>query len=201
VIKIKRINSKIQNYKIKPLNSKLLKAIDKTWTLFIDRDGVVNEEKQEDYIHNWDEFKFIKGSKESFRIFNEKFGTIIMVSNQRGVAKGVTNIEDVHLIHKNMLQEIEKAGGRIDKIYFCPDMHGPNRKPNPGMGLQALKDFKHIDLKKSLMVGNTFSDMEFGRNLQVALNIYIGNDVSISIAKKHLVDLVFPDLEAFSKSL
>ncbi|MEP7080710.1 MAG: HAD-IIIA family hydrolase [Ginsengibacter sp.] len=169
--------------------------------MFLDRDGVVNEEKQEDYIHNWDEFKFIKGSKESFKVFNEKFGTIIMVSNQRGIAKGVTKIEDVHLIHKNMLQEIEKAGGSLDKIYFCPDMNGPKRKPNPGMGLQAMKDFKHIDLKKSLMVGNTFSDMEFGRNLGTTLNIYIGNAVSIPLVKKQLVDLVFPDLESFSKSL
>ena len=161
----------------------------------------MNEEKQEDYIHNWEEFKFIKGSKESFKVFNEKFGTIIMVSNQRGVAKGVTNIADVHLIHNNMLHEIESIGGRIDKIYFCPDMHGPNRKPNPGMGLQALKDFKHVDLKKSLMVGNTFSDMEFGRNLAVAVNVYIGNEDSIKVEKKHLVDLAFPDLESFSKSL
>lgn len=161
----------------------------------------MNEEKHEDYIHNWDEFKFIKGSKESFKVFNEIFGNIIMVSNQRGVAKGVTNIEDVHLIHKNMLSEIESAGGRIDKIYFCPDMNGPNRKPNPGMGLQALKDFNHIDLKKSLMAGNTFSDMEFGRNLRVAINVYIGNEDFITDEKKPLVDLVFPDLESFSKSL
>lgn len=124
-----------------------------------------------------------------------------MVSNQRGVAKGVTKIEDVHMIHKNMLQEIEKAGGRIDKIYFCPDMHGPNRKPNSGMGLQAMKDFKQIDLKKSLMVGNTFSDMEFGRNLGVAINLYLGNVTSIPKEKKHLADLVFSDLESFSKSL
>lgn len=124
-----------------------------------------------------------------------------MVSNQRGVAKGVTKIEDVHLIHENMLEEIESAGGRIDKIYFCPDMNGPNRKPNPGMGLQALRDFKHIDLKKSLMVGNTFSDMEFGRNLQVAINVYIGKDDSIPAEKKHLVDFIFPDLKSFSKSL
>lgn len=124
-----------------------------------------------------------------------------MVSNQRGIAKGVTKIEDVNLIHKYMLQEIEKAGGRIDKIYFCADMHGPNRKPNPGMGLQALENFKNIDLKKSLMVGNTFSDMEFGRNLRVSLNIYIGNQTFIPNVKKQLIDLVFPDLETFSKAL
>jgi histidinol phosphatase-like enzyme len=69
------------------------------------------------------------------------------------------------------------------------------------MGLQAMKDFKDIDLKKSLIVGNTFSDMEFGRNLAVAINVYIGNEDSIKDEKKHLVDLAFPDLESFSKSL
>lgn len=150
-----------------------LKNINKDWTLFIDRDGVVNDEKHQDYIHTWDEFKFFEGVKEAFKIFNEKFRLIIMVTNQRGIAKGVTKLEDLELIHKNMLSEIEAEGGRIDKIYFCPEMESPNRKPNPGMGFQAIKDFPEIDLSKSIMIGNTLSDMNFGRNLGIAINIFL----------------------------
>ena len=126
-----------------------------------------------DYIHKWEEFKFYKGVKEAFEIFNKKLGVIVIITNQRGVAKGLTKIEDLHLIHKNMREEIEDAGGRIDNIYVCTEMESENRKPNPGMGLQAIKDFTEIDLSKSLMIGNTLSDMKFGRNLGVEINIFL----------------------------
>ena len=178
-----------------------LKNINPSWTLFIDRDGVVNDEKHLDYIHTWDEFKFYEGVKEALKIFNEKFGIIIMVTNQRGVAKGLTKIEDLHLIHKNMLQEIEDAKGRIDHIYFCADMESENRKPNPGMGLQAMKDFPKIDLSKSIMTGNTLSDMKFGRNLGVALNIFLPTtrkDIPLDDVD---IDMVFDNLISVAKAL
>ena len=178
-----------------------LKKINSFWTLFIDRDGVVNDEKHLDYIHTWDEFKFYEGVKEAFKIFNKKFGTIVMITNQRGVAKGLTKIEDLNLIHKNMLHEIESAEGRIDQIYFCTDMESENRKPNTGMGLQAMKDFPQINLSKSVMIGNTLSDMKFGRNLGVAINIFLPTtrkDVSLDHED---IDLVFNDLISVAKAL
>jgi len=180
---------------------KSLKNIDSSWTLFIDRDGVINHEKKDDYIHKWDEFEFYEGVKEAFKIFNKKFGKIILVTNQRGVAKGLTKTEDLLLIHKNMILEIEEAGGRIDKIYFCAEMESPNRKPNPGMGLQALKDFKSIDLSKCIMIGNTLSDMKFGRNLGVSINIFLPTtrkDVDLNDPD---IDLVFSDLISVAKNL
>ena len=186
------------HFQLKKIN---LKNIDSSWTLFIDRDGVVNDEKHLDYIHTWDEFKFYEGVKEAFQIFNEKFGIIIMVTNQRGVAKGLTKIEDLHLIHKNMLHEIENAKGRIDRIYFCTDMESVNRKPNAGMGLQAIKDFPSIDLSKSVMIGNTIGDMEFGRNLGVPINIFIKSTHPLLGVQHPMVDMVFPDLLSVAKAL
>lgn len=146
-----------------------LSKIDDSWTLFLDRDGVINREKHLDYIHTWDEFIFYEGVTEAIALFSKIFRHIIVVTNQKGVGKGVTKIEDLRLIHMNMIREIGSSGGRIDAVYFCPDLEqgSPNRKPNPGMGLQAVKDFPSIDLSKSIMVGNTISDMEFGRNLGV----------------------------------
>jgi histidinol-phosphate phosphatase family protein len=178
-----------------------LKNINSSWTLFIDRDGVVNDEKHLDYIHTWDEFHFYKGVKDAFQIFNRKFGRIIMVTNQRGVAKGLTKIEDLQFIHKNMLGEIEDSGGRIDKIYFCTEMESPNRKPNPGMGLQALKDFPEIELSKSIMIGNTLSDMEFGRNLGVKINIFLPTTRKDVDLKDTDIDIVFNDLISVAKEL
>lgn len=180
-----------------------LKSIDRSWTLFLDRDGVINDEKHEDYIHTWEEFKFYEGVKEALTIFSERFGKIFIVTNQRGVAKGVTKLEDLEHIHENMIEEVKKTGGRIDKVYYSVDLEDEsyNRKPNPGMGLQAKKDFPEINFSKSIMIGNTLSDMKFGRNLDVAATIFLPTtrkDVDINHPD---IDLVFNDLISFAKSL
>lgn len=143
-----------------------LAAIDKTWTLFLDRDGVINYEKKEDYIRNWDEFNFYAGVPEAIASLNELFGIIVIVTNQKGIGKGLMTAKDLQGIHDPMLQSIEKSGGKIDKIYYCPDLadDSPNRKPQPGMAFSAKADFPEIDLSKSIMVGNRMSDMKFGKN-------------------------------------
>ena len=102
-----------------------------------------------------------------------------------------------------MMEEFEEAGGRIDKIYYSVDFddESPNRKPNPGMGLQAKKDFPEIDFSKSIMIGNSMSDMKFGRNLKVAANIFLPTtrkDVDLSDPD---IDLVFNDLISVARSL
>ena len=96
-----------------------LKSVDKSWTLFLDRDGVINHEKKNDYIRNWDEFRFYDGVKEAMIIFAERFGKIFIVSNQRGVGKQLMTEDDLTDIHNNLKAEIVSAGGRIDSIYFC----------------------------------------------------------------------------------
>jgi histidinol-phosphate phosphatase family protein len=180
-----------------------LKTIDKSWTLFLDRDGVINNEKHMNYVNTWDEFKFFPGVKQAIKNFSEKFGNIFIVTNQRGVAKGFTKIEDLEVIHKNLLAEVAKDGGKITKVYYCCDMDdtSQNRKPNPGMGLQAKKEFPEVDFSKSVMIGNTISDMQFGKNLGVAINIFIPSTHPHLGVKHPMVDLVFPDLLSVSKAL
>jgi D-glycero-D-manno-heptose 1,7-bisphosphate phosphatase len=177
-----------------------LKAIDKTWTLFLDRDGVINHEKHLDYIHTWEEFKFYDGAKVAIQIFTQKFNRIIVVTNQKGIGKGVTKMEDVKIIHQKMTADIEAVGGKIDAVYFCPDMESPNRKPNPGMGLQATKDFSDIDLTKAIMVGNTLSDMHFGRNLGVK-NVFLTTTRPEVDTNDESIDAVYPSLIAFALDL
>ena len=129
-----------------------LHKIDKSWTLFLDRDGVINHEKQDDYIHTWDEFTFYEGATEAIKIFTKKFNKILVVTNQRGVGKGLTKLDDLHTIHANMLEEIERSGGHLDAIYYCSELDNDNpyRKPNPGMGLKLLKNFQKLILIKRL---------------------------------------------------
>lgn len=144
-----------------------IEKIDKKWTIFLDRDGVINYEKHQDYIRTWEEFRFYEGAIKAIQIFSTLFNRVIIVTNQRGVGKGLTKIQDLETIHANMKLEIEKGHGKIDGIYFCPDLdeNSPNRKPNVGMGLMAKKDFPDIDFSMSIMIGNTMSDMKFGKNL------------------------------------
>ena len=177
-----------------------LTDINKSWTLFLDRDGVINIEKHLDYIHTWDEFKFYDGAKVAIKIFTEKFNRVIVVTNQKGVAKGVTKEDNLRLIHTNMIAEVEKVGGKIDAVYYCPDMESPNRKPNPGMGLQAVKDFADIDVSKAIMVGNTLSDMGFGRNLGVK-NIFLTTTRPEVDTSHQSIDAVYPSLIAFALDL
>jgi len=179
-----------------------LKKIDKNWTLFLDRDGVINHEKYQDYVHTWNEFIFYYGVKEAIKIFTATFKYIIIVTNQKGVGKGMTRLEDLHIIHDNMQKEIESAGGKIDKIYFCADLEetSPNRKPNPGMGLQAIKDLPGIDTTKAIMVGNTISDMEFGRNLGVNTIFLPTTRPEVSLTDKR-IDASYHSLLDFAKAL
>ncbi len=140
--------------------------IDKSWTLFLDRDGVINVEKKGTYVLKLNGFVLSDGLQVAMQKLSSVFGLIFVATNQRGIAKGTVQLEDLQSIHAYMLEEINKHSGRIDKIYFCGDLHdeSPNRKPNPGMALQAKKDFPQIDFSKSIMVGNTLSDMLFARN-------------------------------------
>lgn len=175
------------------------KDIDKSWTLFLDRDGVINYEKHQDYIHTWDEFSFYEGVPESFKIFSEKFHRIIIVTNQKGVGKGLTKLDDLHTIHANMQKSIEAVGGRIDAIFYCSDLedNSPYRKPNPGMGLQAAKQFPDIDFTKTIMVGNTISDMEFGRNLGM-YTIFLPTTRPEVDLKDKRIDAVYNSLPEFA---
>jgi len=90
-----------------------------------------------------------------------------VVSNQRGVGRGIMSMEALREINQNMRAAVEANGGKIDKIYAATAVTDSdhNRKPNTGMGLQAQEDFPETDFKKSVMIGNSISDMEFGKRL------------------------------------
>ena len=179
-----------------------LKNIDTSWTLFLDRDGVINHEKKMDYILNWNEFRFYDGVTTALSILNKKFNTIVMVTNQKGVGKKLMIIDDLTTIHNNMLKEIETNGGRIDKIYFCSDLEdtSPNRKPNAGMAFKAKADFANIDFTKSIIVGNKLSDMQFGRNAGM-YTVFVAT-TNPEIPTPHpLIDLRFNNLAEFASAL
>lgn len=177
-------------------------SIDKSWTLFLDRDGVINHERKMEYILNWKEFMFYEGVKEALRIFADQFGTIVMVTNQRGIGKGLMTEADLKNIHENMLAEIRLTAGRIDKIYYCTNLNDDcvDRKPNAGMAHQAKNDFVNIDFKKSVMIGNKLSDMQFGKSVGM-YTIYLAT-TNPEIEFPHpLIDDRFDDLHSVGVKL
>jgi D-glycero-D-manno-heptose 1,7-bisphosphate phosphatase len=179
-----------------------LKQIDNSWTLFLDRDGVLNHDKDNDYIRNWEEFRFYDSTLEALATLSKHFSRIVVVTNQKGVGKGLMTVTDLDRIHSNMLSQIQQAGGRIDKIYYSSDLSDDsvNRKPNPGMSQQAMRDFPEIDMKKSMVVGNRISDMGFGRNAGM-YTVFVATTHPETPFPDPLIDLRFDNLLGFAKAL
>lgn len=96
--------------------------INEDWTLFLDRDGVINVRIIDGYVTKIEEFEFLPNVIDAFKIFKNKFKRIIIVTNQQGVGKGIMTIEDVETVHQFMIQQLENNGGKIDKIYMCPQL-------------------------------------------------------------------------------
>ena len=179
-----------------------LAQIDKGWTLFLDRDGVINYENPGTYVRNWDEFIFYPQTPEHIAYFNSRFQRLILATNQRGISRGLMTIPDLENIHLNMEKTIEEKGGKIDRIYFCldADSASPCRKPNPGMALQAAIDFPEIDLKKSLMVGNNMSDMLFGKNAGMK-TVFLKTTSPDQELPHEVIDLYYENLDEFARAL
>ena len=158
-------------------------TIDNDWTLFLDRDGVINVRIIDGYVTKIEEFEFLPGVIEAFKIFKNKFNRIIVVTNQQGVGKGLMTEDDVKEVHDFMINEVENHDGKIDKVYFCPQLKSvPDnyRKPSPKMAYMAKEDFPEIDLSKSIMIGDMNSDVEFGKNAGM-MTVFIGDNELILI--------------------
>lgn len=177
--------------------------IDDSWTLFLDRDGVINLKKEGDYIRKWEEFNFLPEALDALKALASKFKRIVIVTNQQGIGKGIFIHEALADTHKNMIQKIKEAGGRIDKIYYCPNLaseNHPDRKPDCGMAYKAQDDFPEIDFKKSIIVGDSITDMEFGRKAGM-ITVFISENKNLVKENKTLIDYSFESLFEFSKEI
>jgi len=134
--------------------------------LFLDRDGVINLDKG--YVSQIDDFEWIPGAAEAISAFNARNWYVFVVTNQSGIARGYYTEKDMQILHKYMVSELTKKGAHIDKIYHCP-YHAEgeieqyrkdsiDRKPGPGMLLQAMADFP-IKRESSFLVGDKDTDI------------------------------------------
>ena len=153
-------------------------GIDESWTLFLDRDGVINHETFENYITKPEEFKFLEGVQDALAFLSNIFTKIIVVTNQQGVGKGIMSENDLIEVNDYMHEQIKIKGGRLDAIYYATELRGTKgglRKPGRGMVDLAKNNFPDIDFEKSIIIGNSNSDIELGNHLGMK-TIYIGKN-------------------------
>lgn len=153
-------------------------------TVFLDRDGVLNRKMPEgQYVTAWQHFQLLPGVPEAIAELNQAGLRVLVITNQRGIALGLYTPADVDHIHTELQAELARSGAKIDAFYFCPhDKKQCNcRKPLPGLFEQAQADFRDITAETSLMIGDSLSDIEFGRNLGMK-TVFISGDET---ARKH----------------
>lgn len=177
--------------------------IDETWSLFLDRDGVINKENAGTYVLSYSDFVFMPGVLEAIARFSTMFRYIFIVTNQQCVGKGLLEKEALEVMHQKMQEEIEESKGRIDAIYYCPDLaseNPPNRKPEIGMALQAQKEFPQVDFSRSIMVGNYITDMEFARNAGM-LSVLVEEKERVNKENIAQIDYYFDSLNHLAKKV
>ena len=134
--------------------------------IILDRDGVINEDSEE-YIKSPAEWHAIPGSLEAIAKLNKAGITVVVASNQSGIARGLFTEQTLAKIHKKMQDELAKLGGHIDDIFYCPHHPDDNcacRKPKPKMFLEVLHKYK-IDKKDVLAVGDKLTDVQVAKKI------------------------------------
>lgn len=167
----------------------------KNKALFLDRDGVINVDKN--YVHRIEDFEFMEGIFEVTQHFQDKGYLIIVVTNQAGIGKGYYTEEQFHILNNWMVAEFARRGIEITKVYYCPyhiDGIGEyqkdsfDRKPNPGMLIRAALDHD-IDLPQSILVGDKLSDIDAGFNAGIRNNILLSEDCEVSLEFGRIIKL------------
>ena len=151
-------------------------------TLFLDRDGVINKKLEGRYVRNFSEFEFMPGALDSISKLSNLFSRILIVTNQQGIAKGIMSEADLNILHTKMQDRIEKLGGKINKIYYCPhlqDMDCMCRKPKSGMIEQAIIDFPEINIENSYLIGDSDSDIKAGKKMNLN-TVKVDNDYTLA---------------------
>ena len=136
-----------------------------TKAIFLDRDGVINQERK-DYVKKVEEFIILKNVSNAINLIKNHNFLVIIITNQSAVNRKLLTIENLNKIHKNLQEYLKKHNTSFDGVYFCP--HTPNencncRKPKSGLIIQAINDFK-IEISQSFMIGDSKTDIQAAEN-------------------------------------
>ncbi|WP_322923929.1 HAD family hydrolase [Paenibacillus campi] len=164
--------------------------------LFLDRDGVINVEKN--YLYKIDEFEFVDRIFEVMKFFQQRDYLIIVITNQAGIGRGYYSEHDFKVLNDWMMEQLQQQGITVTAVYYCPyhPTHGIGkykqdsdcRKPNPGMILTAAREHG-IDLQHSVLIGDKESDIQAGENAGIAKNLLIACNQPIDLAHSFFAEL------------
>ena len=185
-------------------SEKLISAV------FIDRDGVINQKLpgENSYVTHWKQFEFLSGALEGIRLLTGLSKRLVVVTNQRGIARGLMTESNLLAIHSKMRASITSHGGRLDGVYHCP--HDRNvcqcRKPSKGLFEKARNDFPDITYARSIVVGDSEVDLQAALTIgarPVLINTQIQwRDILQRLSAKHKESTqVYPSLHAFAKAV
>ena len=156
-------------------------------TVFLDRDGVINRNRDNDYVKSWREFEFLPNALEAIRLLTDAGYQLIIVTNQSCINKGILSASALNDIHRKMVAEIESAGGRIRAIYYCPHRDDENcacRKPEPGMLVQAASEHE-IDVDDTYLIGDLSRDIQAGNQFGAySLLVLTGNGCNANLVEE-----------------
>ena len=136
-----------------------------TRAIFLDRDGVINQERK-DYVKKLDEFIILDKTSDAINIIKNHGFLVIIITNQSPINRKLLSVETLNKIHEKLQSYLERYDTSFDGVYFCPHTPSENcecRKPKPGLILQAVIDFQ-IDLSESYMIGNSETDIHAAKN-------------------------------------
>lgn len=153
--------------------------------LFLDRDGVLNEDRG--YVSDPRNFVWIEGAADCIRAFNKRDWHVFVITNQSGIGRGYYTETQMHELHSWMTDQLQAQGAHIDAIYYCPfhpeaeltryRQDSFDRKPRPGMLLQAMADFP-VKREASFMIGDKHTDLEAARGAGVGAFLFTGGNIA-----------------------
>jgi histidinol-phosphate phosphatase family protein len=150
--------------------------IEPDWTLYLDRDGVINKQILNGYVINNSQLILTDFIINNISYFSRIFKYIIIITNQQGVGKGLMTEYELIEVNRYLIKLLKKHGGRIDKVYYCTELKSSKsqrRKPEIGMGTESLKDFPSINKQKSIMIGDSNSDKLFAEKFGIKFIKYL----------------------------
>ena len=180
----------------------------KSKAAFIDRDGVINEDRN--YVYRIEDFVLLPGAVQGLAMLRDAGFRLIVVTNQAGIARGYYDQSAMDLLHDYLRVQLALQGVELDAIYFCP--HHPQgsvkelacecncRKPSPGMLLQAAKDFD-LDLSESVLIGDKLSDVQAGKKAGVGRVVIVESGHEVGVTARLQADSVAADLLAAAQLL
>ena len=176
--------------------------------VFLDRDGVINQESE--YVYRIDDFHFIDGVFDACRQMSKAGFRLVVITNQAGIARGYYTEDEFHHLTEWMLDEFRQHGVKIDDVYYCPHhpIHGIGpyrrvcvcRKPGPEMILRAAREHS-LDLQQSILVGDKASDIEAGRSAGVGCCVLVLTGHPPANKDRNKADTVYEDLQAVANAL